>query len=126
MLKLNRYHSDLFGTYGALVFNGRVVCHTYELPWLNNARNVSCIPEGEYPLVKIHSERHSDCYLVENVPNRSGILIHMGNGKSDTQGCILPGLSVDIDNNRVLRSLLAMQKLHDILPRKTTLTIRSL
>jgi len=32
-----RYHAQ--GVNGTLTVNGQVVCHTIELPWLNNAPN---------------------------------------------------------------------------------------
>ena len=39
-----------WGTNGALFVNGRFICFTIELPWRENRRNVSCIPEGRYEL----------------------------------------------------------------------------
>jgi len=125
MLHLNRYHSDLFGTYGVLVFNNKILCYTYERQWLNNIPNLSCIPVGEYAYNLVSSLRHGRCFSINNVPNRSAILIHAGNGAADTQGCILPGLSVDIENCRVLRSDLAMKKLRATLPNMGKIIIRS-
>ena len=37
-------------TFGVLFCAGTWVCLTLELPWRDNARNVSCIPEGRYRL----------------------------------------------------------------------------
>ena len=125
MLYLNRYHSDLFGTFGVLVFNNKIVCHTYERPWLNNSPNVSCIPVGEYAFNVVNSFRYGRCFSINDVPNRSAILIHVGSSELDTKGCILPGLSVDIENNKVLRSRLAMDKLRGILPNIGVIKIRS-
>lgn len=125
MLLLSRYHSDLCGSYGVLVFNNKIICHTYERPWLNNLPNLSCIPVGEYAYNIVSSFRHGRCFSINGVPNRSAILIHAGNGDADTQGCILPGLSVDIENCKVLRSRLAMDRLRAILPNIGTIKIRS-
>ncbi len=73
------------------------VLKTLELPWLDNRRNVSCIPEGVYN-VSVHPRGLS----VENVPNRSGILFHVGNYTKNTRGCILPGLyHDDIDGDGI-------------------------
>lgn len=82
-------------TPGTLVmFDGTrkvIECKTLELPWKDNARNESCIPTGEYLVKKVHSPTFGECFEVANVENRSAILIHAGNFKRDTRGCILPG-----------------------------------
>jgi hypothetical protein len=62
-----------------------------ELPDENNKRNVSCIPEGTYQAIKHQSPKHGDSLWVQNVPNRSEILIHKGNYYTDILGCILIG-----------------------------------
>ena len=33
---------------GKLYCGGEFIAHTLELPWKNNEKGVSCIPEGEY------------------------------------------------------------------------------
>ena len=35
-------------TIGKLYLNGEWLCDTLENPYLDNQRNISCIPEGEY------------------------------------------------------------------------------
>lgn len=71
--------------------------YTLELPWRDNARNISRIPEGVYKVRKRYSQRFGDHFEVLGVPDRTLILIHKGNFPDDTDGCILPGLSlVDI------------------------------
>jgi len=74
-------------------------CKTIELPWKDNQRNLSCIPEGAYMVEKFNSPSKGLCFHVQDVPERSAILIHKGNyatslnnRKIDTKGCILPGL----------------------------------
>ncbi len=65
---------------------------TLERPWLNNQRDISCIPKGTYRCEWTFSLGHLGwTYEVLNVPNRSGIRIHKGNYFSDTEGCILLG-----------------------------------
>jgi hypothetical protein len=83
-----------------------LVCKTLELPWRNNQRSVSCIPEGEYlvtlsgPVLKDDPTTEEDesggrhprpysHYIVHGVSGRSGILIHRGYNPSWSQGCIL-------------------------------------
>ena len=43
------------GTNGTLTLNGHFVCFTLELPWKENKRNISCIPEGKYELKASYS-----------------------------------------------------------------------
>lgn len=81
---------------------GELIFHalTMELPWKQNRRRVSCIPEGTYPAVLHTSPKFGPSIWVKNVPNRSEILIHKGNYHRDTLGCILPGKDfVDIDGD---------------------------
>jgi len=86
------------GTEGVLVFSNWWL-NTIELPWRDNRRNVSCIPSGRY-FVKWAWSKFGLVPHVLDVPNRSGILIHVGNWagdrekgyRSDTYGCILVGL----------------------------------
>lgn len=127
MIVLNRYCSDLFGTYGLIIDcsgkRRKPLCHTFELPWLGNLSNTSCIPVGDYEVVKGSSPRYGSIFYVKDVPDREGILIHPGNTLKDTRGCILPGL--DISDNGVLQSKLAMDRLLYELPYKFKLTIRN-
>lgn len=84
-----RYHAA--GTNGLLSFRGQQVCGTIELPWRNNLRMVSCIPEGRYRLFRHHFPKHDDQLGIANVPNREAILIHPGNdARKDLRGCIAP------------------------------------
>jgi hypothetical protein len=69
---------------------------TMENPWLDNERNISCIPEGTYKAVRHISPKYGGCFKVLDVPNRSDILIHPGNYERDTKGCILLGSGVGV------------------------------
>ena len=98
---------------GELFLDGERMCDTLENPWLDNQRNISCIPEGEYKVrLRLPRESASRDYLhllVENVENRSYILFHRGNTAKDTRGCILVGLGSQQDY--VSNSVLAMDLL---------------
>jgi hypothetical protein len=108
-------------------------CKTLELPNKGNTQQLSCIPEGEYDVVKIISPTKGACFLIKNVPGRTAIEIHIGNfasgKKVDTQGCILPGLRY-LDMNAdgiidIVESTKAMDKLLQILPNSFKLKIYS-
>lgn len=66
-------------------------CHSLELPWKNNARNISCIPEGSYHVEKRYSRKFKHHFHVTGVESRSFILIHIGNFNTEIRGCILVG-----------------------------------
>jgi hypothetical protein len=86
---LRTYYPD--GTNGEIRHAGISICHTIELPWLQNRRNVSCIPEGRYALRKRFTPKHGLHVFVVDVPGRSGILIHPANdAKTELRGCIAP------------------------------------
>jgi len=76
ILKRN-YFPD--GTNGKLECEGKTICNTIELPWKNNERKVSCVPEGKYFLEKRYSAKFKWHIEVKNVANRSGILFHPAN-----------------------------------------------
>jgi hypothetical protein len=79
------------GTNGKLDCEGRFVCYTIELPWLDNAKRVSCIPEGEYFLRKRYSKKFRWHIEVADVENRSFILFHpANNAQKELNGCIAP------------------------------------
>jgi hypothetical protein len=79
------------GTNGELFIDGQHKCYTIELPWHNNDHGISCIPEGRYHLGKRANAKFGNHLLVENVPNRSYILIHPANDAlKELLGCIAP------------------------------------
>lgn len=126
-----RYHAA--GTNGLLSFRGQQVCGTIELPWRNNLRMVSCIPEGRYRLFRHHFPKHGDQLGIASVPNREAILIHPGNdARKDLRGCIAPvtkhtepgmGIHSRIAQRRLLRSRVLVP--HKNQYQKTTANRRS-
>ena len=104
-------------TLGELFINGERICDTLENPWLDNQRNISCIPEGEYPVrIRLPRESATRDYmhlLVKDVKDRDYILFHIGNTAKDTSGCILVGLGSqqDVVNNSRLAMDLLMKEI---------------
>ena len=96
---------------GKLYCNADFIAHTLELPWKDNEKSVSCIPNGEYKCrVRLARESATRDYvhlLVEDVPNRSYILFHRGNYPSDSRGCILTGTHRAQTPDKVLESKIA-------------------
>lgn len=78
-----------------------VPLYTLENDWLLNKPNVSCIPTGTYE-VKPHGwqpdspVKYKSVWQLQKVIGRSAILIHAGNTKKDTQGCILVGMTLQV------------------------------
>lgn len=71
--------------------DGKPICKTLELPWKENKRAISCIPEGTYRVIKQEPkpDRPYSYFRLPEVPGRSGILIHRGTNPSHSKGCIL-------------------------------------
>jgi len=79
------------GTNGTVVCEGRILCYTIELPWKQNERAVSCIPEGKYFIRKRYSAKFKWHIEVVDVKNRSLILFHPANNAlQELKGCIAP------------------------------------
>tara|TARA_R100001163_G_C4939638_1_gene112055 strand:- start:224 stop:625 length:402 start_codon:yes stop_codon:yes gene_type:complete len=95
-------------------------CKTLELSWKDNKQNISCIPFGEY-LVSIRtSEKYGEHFIVNNVEDRSYILIHQANYHTQLRGCIAVGKKYsDINSDGeldVTSSKNTMKDLLEILP----------
>lgn len=79
------------GTNGTLHCAGQLIAYTIELPWKQNAQQVSCIPEGKYFIKKRYSHRFQWHLEVVNVSNRNLILFHPANyALTELQGSIAP------------------------------------
>ena len=85
-------------------------CKTLELPYVMNLSGISCIPKGNYTVVPRYSEKYKNHYHVLDVHNRTHILIHVGNYKTQTEGCILIGKSFAYINNDELLDISSSRK----------------
>ena len=119
------------GTNGALFNSGKFLCHTIELPWNNNKRNISCIPEGVYEVEPRFSKRFKHHLILKEVKGRSFILFHPANDAlKELQGCIAPvtylsGIGKGVFSRDAMQKLLSL--VYQAKDRKETilLTIKS-
>lgn len=103
-LKLWRLYADAKATIGVLFWKGFFLCFTLE----DEHRDVKVpketrIPAGIYKLELRDSPTHSKKYghqmiYVNGVPTHTGIMFHIGSFNTDTDGCILVGLTPDANN----------------------------
>ncbi len=138
-LTLERYCYSETETEGILWLNSNEYVFTLERPWRppgptpGGLSFESCVPDGSYDLIphqrpsgdNVFALRNPDngvFYTKERRPENAGrylILIHAGNFVDDVVGCIAPGMSRTIYNNRrmVTNSREAMRR---IMARKYT------
>jgi hypothetical protein len=89
-LKIIRTYNDK-GTNGVLFVNNVFFAFTIELPWHNNMRGISCIPEDTYEVTERESEKHGKHLWLPEVKGREFILFHgANNALKDLRGCIAP------------------------------------
>jgi len=109
-----------FIIFGSIAKNGpdAILGYGLELPQKYNEEKTSCIPAGLYQAEKYNSPSKGDVIAIKNVPERTGIQIHIGNTLDDTTGCILIGSKVGFLNGEpaVLNSRHAMRKLLRAVP----------
>lgn len=131
-LLIDRYDDSGTQTLGKLyilengyksIFN----CDTLELPWKNNNTQVSCIPLGEYVVVKRWSPARGNHLHILDVPGRTWVLIHAGNYHTDILGCVLVGSDLkDLNKDGeldVINSRITLNKILNILPSQVKLEI---
>jgi hypothetical protein len=106
---------------------GDFQCFTLELPYKDNAKNISCIPPTTYIGRKHLSQKNGNVISIGNVIGRTGIQIHTGNYTRQIAGCILVGDSVkflDGDNiPDVTNSRKTLKELLTKLPNEFTIKI---
>lgn len=95
-----------------------------ERGWLNNVRNISCIPTGIYKLRLEWSPKfQKDLWEIYDVPNRRECKFHAANFSRQLNGCIALGQDrIDIDNDGLIditNSRNTMKKFHKALEGET-------
>lgn len=92
-IEIIRNFNDEKETLGTLSINGSIfVCKTLE--------PVNPIPTGTYEcLWSFQKDLNEWHYELQNVPGHTGVFIHEGNYYSDTEGCILLGLTEEDINS---------------------------
>ena len=107
VIDLQRLYRETW-TDGLIFIKGILLCRSIELRWANNERNVSCVPEGVYPVAIIQHPKFGECLQINGVKGRSGILVHVANdAQKELRGCIAPVFSLS-GNGKGLYSRLAL------------------
>lgn len=94
-------------TLSKIYVNGKYVCLGLEDPLLaSKIKGETGIPAGVYKVGLRHSPRFSPKYghemlWVQNVPGFEFILIHPGNTKDNTDGCLLVGNTLGVVNGKI-------------------------
>ena len=124
-LVLRRRPSTEFATIGELYLEGNFLCFTLEdvvreiegqpvSAW--KVKGETAIPQGKYRVTITKSERFKrDLPLLNMVAGFEGVRIHPGNRAEDTEGCILPGMSIGPDGWSVVESRYAFNKVYGLI-----------
>lgn len=95
-----------------------------ELPWRDNKRSQSCIPEGRYPLVWEWSHKFGrNLWELKDVPGRSEIKIHPSNHWSELEGCIALGKWYNSTDSWLSKSREAVREFESALEGATNVQI---
>ena len=126
--KIIRHNRDINYTLGTLISTtSNFEVETLELPWKDNQKEISCIPNGIYEVTARYTKTFKKHWHIRRVKNRTWILIHIANYTRQIKGCIAPGLThADINGDGVIdvtNSRKAMNKLRDELPDRFTIEI---
>ena len=122
---LQRIETSDQGTFGRITI-GDLVLFSGELPWRDNANDLSCIPAGEYKCVFTYSNHFKrGLYLVTHAEGRAGVRIHPANVMGDVTkgfrsqllGCIALGEKLGRIGNQkaILVSQSALRKFQKLL-----------
>lgn len=92
-----------------------------ELPWNDNQKNISSIPANIYNAVAVRRYSNQKYALwIQDVPNRSQIMIHTANFARQLLGCLAPGEKfADLDRDGIIdvkHSQKIMDKLQKHIP----------
>lgn len=129
---LQRYWDNGNETVGGLLIGGKRVCYTLEDTYRDEKiKHETRIPAGTYKIVFRQFGSHYEKYKkrfnsignnrgmlqITGVSNFTDILIHIGNSRKDTSGCILVGDNATRDGQqwKLLRSTSAYVRIYPII-----------
>ncbi len=102
-------------TIGELFIDTTFECYTLEDVVRSAGQKVqdaTAIPTGTYHVVLDWSKRfQKNMFHILDVPGFEGIRIHSGNTAEDTDGCLLVGQTIDLDNGSIGASRIAYEQL---------------
>lgn len=110
VLELIRLEEAETGTLGILKIQKKVALFTLEPPDLLNLRGFSSIPAQQYTCKRYRSRSFGETFLITEVPDRSKVLFHWGNWRSNTEGCILLGTGIMWEKRGITNSKRAFEK----------------
>jgi len=119
-LKLERIFSNNRFTGGNMFLDNKFLCFSCE----DIHREIKIpgetrIPAGRYKVGVVFSPKHGPNTLqLQNVPDFTGIQIHVGNSEVDTEGCILVGDDLTADSSiqhPLTKSRSCFDRIHPIL-----------
>jgi hypothetical protein len=91
---------------------------TLELPWKNNEKKISCVPEGVYICKRQTSSKNhewGEAFVLQGTLPRTDIQIHAANWPHEIKGCIGLGLYFYDDGTGVGQSCRAINKFMNLL-----------
>lgn len=96
-LVLQRKPTEQETTFGQLFIDGTVECQTLEDAIREiKITGATCIPAGRYRISLENSPRFGpETLTINDVPDFTGVRIHGGNDKDDTEGCVIVGDRID-------------------------------
>lgn len=93
---------------------------TLEPAWLNNAIGKSCIPAGVYNVKPRYNTKYSNHFIIEGTEPRTYVLLHVGNYRKNSTGCILVGNAfVDLNKDGeidISASTITLERLFKLAP----------
>lgn len=101
-LSIVRVETSDQGTFSKGTLENGMVFDFIELPWRDNASQISCMPAGDYPAKLVKSPHFGRMvYALQGVPGRAAVEMHPANYagdvekgyRSDLKGCMAPGLA---------------------------------
>lgn len=91
IIEMIRVEESEQGTLSIIRVNKVVLGVTLEPSDHLNKANISSIPTGQYDVMPYSSAKYPHVYQVMDVPGRTKILMHKGNTRAHTLGCIILG-----------------------------------